>query len=45
MVSRAPIKLSSPAAVGSSSRTVTLAAGKWYFAASAAGPKTYFVVT
>jgi len=40
-----PITLSGAAATGTSSRSVTLTAGKWFFAASASGAKTYFTVT
>jgi hypothetical protein len=43
-VSKTPITLSGGSAIGTSSRTVTLSAGKWYFAASTTGPKTHFVV-
>ena len=39
-----PTRLSGVAAIGTSSRTLRLSAGKWYFAASATGPKTYFTV-
>ncbi len=39
-----PTRLSGVAAIGTSSHTVSLTAGKWYFAASATGPKTYFTV-
>jgi hypothetical protein len=37
--------LSAATLVGKSSHSVTLSAGKWYFAASATGPKTYFTIT
>jgi hypothetical protein len=37
--------LSAAAATGSSSHSVTLTAGKWFFEASARGPRTYFSVT
>jgi hypothetical protein len=37
--------LSTAAATGSSSRTVTLVAGKWFFEGSISGPRTYFTVT
>jgi hypothetical protein len=40
-----PMTLSAATLVGKSSHSVTLSAGKWYFAASATGPKTYFTVT
>ena len=40
-----PITISAAATVGKSSHSVTLSAGKWYFAASTSGPKTYFTVT
>ena len=40
-----PTTLSAAPVVGKSSHSVTLSAGKWYFAASAAGPKTFFTVT
>jgi hypothetical protein len=39
-----PMTLSAAARVGKSSHSVTLTAGKWFFAASATGPKTYFTV-
>ena len=39
-----PTRLSGVAAVGTSSRNLSLTAGKWYFAASATAPKTYFTV-
>jgi hypothetical protein len=39
-----PMTLSAAARVGKSSHSVTLTSGKWYFAASATGPKTYFTV-
>jgi hypothetical protein len=39
------ITLSGAAAVGSSSHTVTLGAGKWFFEALTRGPRTYFSVT
>jgi hypothetical protein len=39
-----PTRLSGVAAVGTSSRNLSLTAGKWYFAASATAPKTYFSV-
>jgi hypothetical protein len=39
------ITLSGTAAVGSSSHTVTLGAGKWFFEAVTRGPRTYFTVT
>jgi hypothetical protein len=39
------ITLSGAAAVGSSSHTVTLGAGKWFFEALTRGPRTYFTVT
>jgi hypothetical protein len=39
------ITLSGAAAVGSSSRTVSLGAGKWFFEAVTRGPRTYFTVT
>ena len=37
--------LSGAAAIGSSSHTVTLGAGKWFFEAFTRGPRTYFTVT
>jgi hypothetical protein len=37
--------LSGVAAAKSSSQTLTLIAGKWFFEASMSGPKTYFTVT
>jgi hypothetical protein len=37
--------LSGAAATGSSSHSVTLGAGKWFFEASMSGPRTYFTVT
>jgi hypothetical protein len=40
-----PITLSASTKTGPSTRSVTLTAGKWYFAASATGKKTYFTVT
>ncbi len=43
-VSKTPITLSGASSIGTSSRTVSLSAGRWYFAASATGPKTYFAV-
>jgi hypothetical protein len=39
-----PVTLSGAAAVGSSTHTVTLSAGKTFFETSARGPKTYFTV-
>jgi hypothetical protein len=42
---RKPLTLSSLAASGTSSHTVNLTAGKWYFEPTARGPKTYFTVT
>jgi hypothetical protein len=39
------LTLSGSAATGSSSHSVTLGAGKWFFEASVSGPKTYFTVT
>ena len=39
-----PTRLSGVAAVGTSSRNLRLATGKWYFAASATAPKSYFTV-
>lgn len=39
------ITLSGAATVGSSSHTVTLGAGKWFFEAITRGPRTYFTVT
>ena len=43
--SKHPTTLSAAPLVGKSSHSVTLSAGKWYFAASATGRKTYFTVT
>jgi hypothetical protein len=40
-----PTTLSAAPLVGKSSHSVTLSAGKWYFAASPTGPKTFFTVT
>ena len=37
--------LSAVAATGSSSHTVTLSAGKWFFEGAMSGPRTYFTVT
>ena len=39
-----PITISGAAAVGTSSRSITLSAGKWFFEASTHGPKTAFSV-
>jgi hypothetical protein len=39
------ITLSGAVAVGTSSHTVTLGAGKWFFEALARGPRIYFTVT
>ena len=39
------ITLSGASATGTSSHSVTLSAGKWFFEASMAGPRTYFSVT
>jgi len=40
-----PSTLSSAAAVGTSLRTLNLTAGRWFYEASARGPKIYFKVT
>ncbi len=40
-----PSTLSGVAAVGTSSRTLKLTAGRWFFEASTRGPKIYFTVT
>ena len=39
-----PVTLSSPAAVGTTERTLNLTAGKWFLETSARGPKVYFTV-
>lgn len=40
-----PVTLSAAKVTGTSSHSVTLSAGKWFFASSATGAKTYFTVT
>jgi hypothetical protein len=40
-----PSTLSGTTAVGTSSRTLTLTAGRWFFEPSTRGPKSYFTVT
>jgi hypothetical protein len=42
---RHAIMLSGAATIGSSSHSVTLSAGKWFFEAFMSGPRTYFTVT
>jgi hypothetical protein len=42
---RHALTLSGAAATGSSSHSVTLSAGKWFFEAFMSGPRTYFTVT
>jgi hypothetical protein len=39
------LTLSGAAATGSTSHSVTLSTGKWFFEASISGPRTYFTVT
>ena len=43
--SKKPVTLSAASLVGKSSHSLTLSAGKWYFAATSSGAKTYFTVT
>ena len=43
--SKRPVTLSAASVTGTSSRSVTLSAGKWFFANSTTGAKTYFTVT
>jgi hypothetical protein len=43
--SKRPVTLSAASTTGPSSHSVTLSAGKWFFANSATGAKTYFTVT
>ena len=40
-----PLTISSAAATGPRSKSVTLSAGKWFIEPSTAGPKTYFTVS
>ena len=43
--SKRPVTLSAASKTGTSSSSVTLGAGKWYYASSTTGAKTYFTVT
>lgn len=43
-VGHAPLSLIKPGKVGKASATVDLTSGQWFFAAHAAGVKTYFIV-